>query len=72
MADLVIWPDELRAEQAGEAIELTVREVKMLLLLVEKRISPSRAMSSSIAAGGWNIFRIPGPSISMCTCCERK
>lgn len=40
MADLVIWPDELRAEQSGRGIELTLREVKMLLLLEEKKNLP--------------------------------
>ncbi len=40
MADLVVWPDELRAEQAGRGIELTLREVKMLLLLEEKKNLP--------------------------------
>ena len=40
MADVVIWPDELRAEQNGSGIELTLREVKMLLLLEEKKGLP--------------------------------
>lgn len=40
MADLVLWPDELRAEQGGQGIELTLREVKMLLLLDEKKNLP--------------------------------
>ncbi|MDB4370128.1 MAG: response regulator transcription factor [Akkermansiaceae bacterium] len=40
MADVVVWPDELRAEQNGSGIELTLREVKMLLLLEEKKGLP--------------------------------
>jgi DNA-binding response OmpR family regulator len=40
MADVVVWPDELRAEQNGLGIELTLREVKMLLLLEEKKGLP--------------------------------
>jgi two-component system alkaline phosphatase synthesis response regulator PhoP len=40
MANVVLWPDELRAEQAGQGIELTLREVKMLLLLEEKKNLP--------------------------------
>ena len=40
MADVVVWPDELRAEQNNSGIELTLREVKMLLLLEEKRGLP--------------------------------
>jgi DNA-binding response OmpR family regulator len=40
MSDVVIWPDELRAEQGGRGIELTLREVKMLLLLEERRSLP--------------------------------
>lgn len=40
MADVVVWPDELRAEQGGKGIELTLREVKMLLLLEEKKGLP--------------------------------
>ena len=36
MAALKVWPDELRAERAGEEIELTPREVSMLVLLHEK------------------------------------
>lgn len=40
MADVVVWPDELRAEQNNSGIELTLREVKMLLLLEQKRGLP--------------------------------
>jgi len=40
MANVVLWPDELRAEQSGQGIELTLREVKMLLLLEEKKNLP--------------------------------
>lgn len=40
LADLTMWPDELRAEREGRAIELTPREVKMLLLLEEKKNRP--------------------------------
>ncbi len=34
---LMVWPDELRAEHAGVDIELSLREVKILSLLVERR-----------------------------------
>lgn len=37
MGTLEIWPLELRAEQDGRSIELSPREVKMLLLLEEKK-----------------------------------
>jgi len=37
LGDLQVWPDELRAERAGRAIDLTPREVEMLILLDEKR-----------------------------------
>lgn len=40
MANVVVWPEELRAEQGGRGIELTLREVKMLLLLEEKKNLP--------------------------------
>ena len=40
IADFVVWPDELRAEQDGNGIELTLREVKMLFLLEEKKGLP--------------------------------
>ena len=36
MAGLKVWPDELRAERDGKEIELTPREVSMLVLLNEK------------------------------------
>ena len=35
MLDLTVWPDELRAERAGRAIELTPREISLLSLLHE-------------------------------------
>jgi DNA-binding response OmpR family regulator len=37
MGTLEIWPSELRAEQEGRSIELSPREVKMLLLLADKK-----------------------------------
>lgn len=40
MLDLTVWPDELRAERSGRAIELTVREVSMLTLLHENAGRP--------------------------------
>lgn len=40
MQDLTVWPDELRAERRGQQIELTPREVKMLILLEEQRGLP--------------------------------
>jgi two-component system, OmpR family, alkaline phosphatase synthesis response regulator PhoP len=40
MLDLTIWPDELRAERAGRAIELTPREVSLLQLLHEQAGRP--------------------------------
>lgn len=40
MHDLTLWPDELRAERSGREIELTPREVKMLLLLAEHKDRP--------------------------------
>ena len=36
MTGLKVWPDELRAERDGKEIELTPREVSMLVLLNEK------------------------------------
>ena len=36
MSGLKVWPDELRAEREGHEIELTPREVSMLVLLNEK------------------------------------
>jgi len=40
MGTLKVWPEELRAEREGRAIELTPREVKMLILLAEKKNRP--------------------------------
>lgn len=40
LSDLTMWPDELRAMREGREIELTPREVKMLLLLSEKKNLP--------------------------------
>lgn len=37
LGTLKVWPEELRAERDGRAIELTPREVEMLILLDEKR-----------------------------------
>ncbi|MGC6565472.1 MAG: response regulator transcription factor [Akkermansiaceae bacterium] len=40
MNDLTVWPDELRAERQDRKIDLTPREVKMLVLLEEQRGLP--------------------------------
>ena len=40
LADLTLWPEELRAERGGVTIDLTPREVEMLILLEEKKTLP--------------------------------
>lgn len=40
MGDLTVWPEELRAEIRGNAIELTPREISMLTLLREHANKP--------------------------------
>ncbi|MEY4482882.1 MAG: hypothetical protein RL693_334 [Verrucomicrobiota bacterium] len=40
LSDLVVWPEELRAERAGRTLELTPREVSMLTLLRDHANKP--------------------------------
>ena len=40
MLDLTVWPDELRAQRRDVQIDLTLREVKMLVLLDQHRGLP--------------------------------